>query len=55
VQQSDLVIADASYPSIGMGVELQIAENMGIPIIICFKQDVTESRPFLFRTALKQR
>lgn len=43
VEQSNLVIADASYPSIGMGVELQIAENMGIPVIICFKQ-VPENR-----------
>lgn len=38
VQEADLVIAEASFPSTGMGIELQVAENMGTPIIICFKR-----------------
>lgn len=38
VQQADLIIAEASFPSTGMGIELQIAENLGIPVIIAFKR-----------------
>ena len=38
VQQADLVVAEATFPSIGMGIELQVAENMGTPIILCFKR-----------------
>jgi hypothetical protein len=38
VKQADLLIAEASFPSTGLGIELQIAEGMGIPIIICFKR-----------------
>jgi hypothetical protein len=40
IQQADLVIAEASYPSTGMGVELQIAEAMGVPVIICFNSSI---------------
>src|SRR6185312_8269192 len=36
VQQADLIIAEASFPSTGMGIELQIAESLGIPVIIAF-------------------
>jgi hypothetical protein len=38
VESADLIIAEASFPSTGMGIELQIAENRGTPIIICFKK-----------------
>lgn len=34
VEDADLVIADASFPSTGLGIELQIAENNGIPVIM---------------------
>lgn len=34
VEEADLIIADASFPSTGLGIELQIAENSGIPIIM---------------------
>ncbi len=37
VGQADLVIAEASFPAIGLGIELQIAEAKDIPILICFK------------------
>ncbi len=37
VENSDLVIAEASFPSTGQGVELQIAENSDIPIILCYR------------------
>lgn len=36
---SDLVIAEASFPSTGMGIELQIAECNSIPIVMCFNPD----------------
>ena len=38
VQNADLVIAEASFPSTGLGIELQLAESAGIPIILCFKR-----------------
>ena len=34
VEEADLVIADASFPSTGLGIELQIAEAAGIPVIM---------------------
>lgn len=37
VQESQLVIADATFPSTGLGIELQLAQNADIPIILCFK------------------
>lgn len=37
VEDADLVIAETSFPSTGLGIEIQIAENKGIPIILCFK------------------
>lgn len=36
---SDLVIAEASFPSTGMGIELQLADSNEIPIIMCFRTD----------------
>ena len=37
VEGADLVIAEASFPSIGLGIELQIAQQQGTPIILCFR------------------
>jgi hypothetical protein len=37
VEQADLVIAEASFPSTGLGIEMQIAEGKGTPIILCFR------------------
>jgi len=37
VEQADLVIAEASFPSTGVGIEMQIAESKGTPIILCFR------------------
>jgi hypothetical protein len=34
VEEADLVVADASFPSTGLGIELQIAEAAGIPVIM---------------------
>jgi hypothetical protein len=38
VQEAELIIAEASHPSLGLGIELQIAEQAGIPIIIAFQR-----------------
>jgi hypothetical protein len=37
VQDAELLIAEASFPSTGLGIELQIAEAKNIPIILCFR------------------
>jgi hypothetical protein len=37
VERAELVIAEASFPSTGVGVEMQIAESKGTPIIVCFR------------------
>lgn len=37
VEKSDLVIAESSFPSTGLGIELQIAEQKNIPIILCYR------------------
>jgi hypothetical protein len=37
VEESDLVIAEASFPSTGLGIELHIAESNLIPIVLCFR------------------
>ncbi|UGX89844.1 hypothetical protein G6321_00003395 (plasmid) [Bradyrhizobium barranii subsp. barranii] len=37
VEEAELMIAEASWASTGLGIEMQIAENKGIPIIVCFK------------------
>jgi hypothetical protein len=38
VQQADVLVADATFPSIGLGIELQIAESRNIPIVLCFRK-----------------
>ena len=37
VEKSDVIIAECSFPSTGLGIELQIAEQNNIPVIICYK------------------
>jgi hypothetical protein len=39
VQESQLIIAEATFPSTGLGIELQLAQSADIPIILCFKND----------------
>jgi hypothetical protein len=34
VEEADIVVADASFPSTGVGIELQIADSRGIPIVM---------------------
>ena len=46
VQWADLVVAECTYPSTGVGIELQIAEQSGSPIVICFENShATEAAP----------
>ncbi|MGR9535694.1 hypothetical protein [Rhizobium leguminosarum] len=37
VEEADLVIAEASFPSTGLGIELQIAEMHGTPAVLLFR------------------
>jgi hypothetical protein len=37
VEEAELVIVEASFPFIGVGIEMQIAQQQGTPIILCFK------------------
>lgn len=41
VETSDVLVAEASYPSTGLGIELQIATSKGIPIVVCFEKTAT--------------
>jgi hypothetical protein len=36
VEEADVVVAEASFPGIGLGIELQLAETRKTPTIICF-------------------
>src|SRR4051794_18128249 len=46
VESAQVIIADATYPSIGIGIELQIAADRGTPIVLCFlKNDGTRAEP----------
>jgi hypothetical protein len=37
VEEAELIIAEASFPSTGLGIELQIAEACDTPIVLCFR------------------
>lgn len=37
VQDADVVVAEASFPSTGLGIELQIAASDDKPILICYR------------------
>ena len=45
VEWADVVVAEASYPSTGLGVELQIACARETPIILTFKLDENHKAP----------
>jgi len=38
VEQSDALVIDATFPAIGIGVELQVAAAKGIPVVLSFNQ-----------------
>lgn len=37
VQDADVMVAECSFPSIGLGIELQVAAEKEIPVILAFK------------------
>ena len=43
VQDADVVIAECSFPSIGLGIELQIAVQNETPVIVAFR-DFSDNR-----------
>jgi hypothetical protein len=46
VEWADIVVAECSFPSIGVGIELQIAEQNNTPTMICFmRSDRTVAPP----------
>lgn len=45
VENSDLVVADATYPAIGLGIELQIATAKGLPIVLCYNASARFKAP----------
>jgi hypothetical protein len=38
VEESELLVAEASFPSTGLGIELQVAQTRGIPVVLCFRE-----------------
>lgn len=42
VENADLILADVSFPSIGVGIELQLACNRNVPIILSHSDFWTE-------------
>ena len=36
-EEAGLLIADATFPSIGLGIELQLSATKSIPLLICFR------------------
>jgi hypothetical protein len=38
VEWADALVAEASFSSTGLGIELQIAAQKGIPIVLCFSR-----------------
>lgn len=41
VGHADVVVAESTYPSTGQGIELQIAQGLSKPIILCFNSSST--------------
>jgi hypothetical protein len=51
VEEADLIIAEASFPSTGLGIELQIAEACDTPIILCFRDfGINKAAPADYQT-----
>lgn len=38
VEEADVLVADATYPSTGLGIELQVAEAGDIPVVLSFRK-----------------
>ena len=51
VEDAELVIGECSFPSTGLGIELQIAAAKGTPIILCFRDyEGNRSEPISYAT-----
>lgn len=52
VEWADVVVAEASYPSTGLGIELQIASSRSTPIVLVFKlDDKNRAKPVQYQTS----
>jgi nucleoside 2-deoxyribosyltransferase len=52
VEWADVVLAEASHPSTGLGIELQVACGRGIPVVLLFKLDEQHrATPVQYETA----
>lgn len=45
VRGADVLFAEVTYPSLGTGIELQIAADMGIPIVLCYERTAHHKAP----------
>lgn len=51
VEWADVVVAEASYPSTGLGIELQIASSQGTPIVLTFRlEERHRAKPVQYQT-----
>lgn len=51
VEWADVIVAEASYPSTGLGIELQIACSQETPIVMAFKLDERhKAQPIQYET-----
>lgn len=51
VEWADVVVAEASYPSIGLGIELQIACARETPVLLAFKlEESHRAKPVRYQT-----
>ena len=51
VEEANLVIAEASFPSTGLGIELQIAEACDTPILLCVRDfGINKAAPADYQT-----
>lgn len=49
VEGADVVVADSTFPAIGLGIEIQIAESKDIPIVLCFQRAAaTQAHPAVY-------
>jgi len=56
VEEADLMVAEASFPSTGLGIEMQIAERRDTPIVVCFRDFGTNKiAPVTYETPDHQR
>lgn len=41
VLAADIVVAEASFPSVGLGIELELASSNSTPIVLCYREDIS--------------